>query len=37
VPRKIETKTETLAILRDWATIMTSLAAITIGIIQITK
>jgi len=37
VPKKIETKTETLAILRDWATIMASLAAITIGIIQITK
>jgi polysaccharide biosynthesis/export protein len=37
VPKKIEVKTETLAILRDWATIMASLAAITIGIIQITK
>ncbi|MBN1396869.1 MAG: SLBB domain-containing protein [Bacteroidetes bacterium] len=37
VPKKIETKTETLAILRDWATIIASLAAITIGIVQITK
>jgi polysaccharide biosynthesis/export protein len=37
VPKKIETKTETLAILRDWATIMASLAAISIGIVQITK
>ncbi len=37
VPKKIEVKTETLAILRDWATIMASMAAITIGIIQITK
>jgi polysaccharide biosynthesis/export protein len=37
VPKKIEVKTETLAILRDWATIMASIAAISIGIIQITK
>jgi polysaccharide biosynthesis/export protein len=37
VPKKIETKTETLSILSGWATIMASLAAITIGIIQITK
>jgi len=37
VPKKIETKSETLAIMRDWSTIFVSLAAITIGIIQITK
>jgi polysaccharide export outer membrane protein len=37
VPKKIVEKSETLAILRDWATIMASIAAISIGIIQITK
>lgn len=37
VPTKIETKSETLSILRDWSTILVSLAAITIGIVQITK
>ncbi|HWP81646.1 MAG TPA: SLBB domain-containing protein [Bacteroidota bacterium] len=37
VPRKIEKEDKTLPILRDLATILASLAAITIGIIQVTK
>ncbi|MGB2867097.1 MAG: SLBB domain-containing protein, partial [Bacteroidota bacterium] len=37
VPRKIEKPDNTLPVLRDMATILASLAAITIGIIQITK
>jgi polysaccharide export outer membrane protein len=37
VPKKIEKEDKTLPVLRDWATIMASIAAITIGIIQITK
>ena len=37
VPTKIEKENKTLPILRDWATITVSLAAIIIGIIQITK
>ena len=37
VPLKIEKKSETLVILRDWSTILVSLAAISIGIVQITK
>jgi protein involved in polysaccharide export with SLBB domain len=37
VPRKIEKEDRTLPILRDLATILASLAAITIGIIQVTK
>jgi len=37
VPLKVEKKSETLAILRDWSTITVSLAAIIIGIVQITK
>jgi protein involved in polysaccharide export with SLBB domain len=37
VPLKIEKENKTLPILRDWATITLSLAAIVIGIVQITK
>jgi protein involved in polysaccharide export with SLBB domain len=37
VPKKIEKENKTLPIIRDWATITVSLAAIIIGIIQITK
>jgi protein involved in polysaccharide export with SLBB domain len=37
VPKKIEKEDKTLPILRDWATITVSLAAIIIGIVQITK
>jgi protein involved in polysaccharide export with SLBB domain len=37
VPKKIIKEDKTLPVLRDWATIMASIAAITIGIIQITK
>ncbi len=37
VPQKIETEDKTLPILSAWATVMASIAAITIGIIQITK
>jgi protein involved in polysaccharide export with SLBB domain len=37
VPKKIEREDKTLPVLRDFATILASLAAITIGIIQITK
>jgi protein involved in polysaccharide export with SLBB domain len=37
VPKEIEKENKTLPIMRDWATITVSLAAIIIGIIQITK
>jgi protein involved in polysaccharide export with SLBB domain len=37
VPKKIEKEDKTLPVLRDMATILASIAAITIGIIQITK
>jgi len=37
VPLKIEKEDKTLPVMRDWATITVSLAAIIIGIIQITK
>jgi protein involved in polysaccharide export with SLBB domain len=37
VPKKIEEKTETLQILRDWAIIIANTAMITIAIYQITK
>jgi protein involved in polysaccharide export with SLBB domain len=37
VPTKIEKENKTLPVLRDWATITLSLAAIIIGIVQITK
>ena len=37
VPVKIEKENKTLPVLRDWATITLSLAAIIIGIVQITK
>ncbi len=37
VPEKIEKESNTLAILRDWATIMASIAAITVAMIQVTK
>jgi len=37
VPRKIEKEDKTLPVLRDMATILASLAAITIAIVQVTK
>jgi protein involved in polysaccharide export with SLBB domain len=37
VPKKVEKEDKTLQILTSWATVMASLAAITIGIIQVTK
>ena len=37
VPRKIETEDKTLSILAAWGTVMASLAAITIAIVQVTK
>jgi polysaccharide export outer membrane protein len=37
VPKEIERPSNTLAIIRDTATILASLAAITIGIVQVTK
>ena len=37
VPTKIEKEDKTLPIIRDWATITVSFAAIIIGIVQITK
>jgi polysaccharide biosynthesis/export protein len=37
VPKKIEKENKTLPVLRDWATLTLSLAAIIIGIVQITK
>jgi len=37
VPKKVEKEDKTLPILSAWATVMASIAAITIGIIQITK
>jgi polysaccharide biosynthesis/export protein len=37
VPIKIEHENTTLPVLRDWATIMASMAAITIGIVEVTK
>ena len=37
VPKKIETEDKTLPILAAWATVMASLAAITIAIVQVTK
>jgi protein involved in polysaccharide export with SLBB domain len=37
VPRKIETEDKSLPILSAWATVMASLAAITIAIVQVTK
>ena len=37
VPKKIETEDKTLPILTAWATVMASLAAITIAIVQVTK
>ncbi|GJQ21714.1 MAG: capsule polysaccharide transporter [Bacteroidia bacterium] len=37
VPKKVEKEDKTLPVLRDLATILASLAAITIGIIQVTK
>jgi protein involved in polysaccharide export with SLBB domain len=37
VPKKVEREDKTLQILTSWATVMASLAAITIGIIQVTK
>ena len=37
VPKKVEREDKTLPLLRDWSTIMASLAAITIAIVQVTK
>jgi hypothetical protein len=37
VPEKIETEDNTLPILRDMTTILASLAAITVALIQVTK
>jgi len=37
VPRKIETEDKTLSVLAAWGTVMASLAAITIAIVQVTK
>ncbi len=37
VPKKIEKEDTTLPVLRDWATIMASIATMLVGIIQITK
>lgn len=37
VPKKIEKEDKTLPVMRDWATIMASMAAIIIAIVQITK
>jgi len=37
IPRKIETEDKTLSILAAWGTVMASLAAITIAIVQVTK
>jgi hypothetical protein len=37
VPKKIEKEDKTLPILTAWATVMASLAAITIAIVQVTK
>lgn len=37
VPRKIEKEDKTLPILAAWATVMASLAAITVAIVQVTK
>jgi len=37
VPKRVEKEDKTLPVLRDLATILASLAAITIGIIQVTK
>lgn len=37
IPKKIEKEDKTLPVMRDWATIMASMAAIIIAIVQITK
>jgi protein involved in polysaccharide export with SLBB domain len=37
VPRKIEKEDKTLPILRDWATIMVSIATMMVAIVQVTK
>jgi hypothetical protein len=37
VPRKLETPDDTLPIIRDLATILASLAAITVALIQVSK
>ncbi len=37
VPKKIERESKTLPILRDWATIMVSIATMMIAIVQVTK
>ncbi|HTR80544.1 MAG TPA: hypothetical protein VMM58_02870, partial [Bacteroidota bacterium] len=37
VPQKVEKEDRTLPILTAWATVMASLAAITVAIVQVTK
>jgi len=37
VPKKIEKEDKTLPIIRDLATILASLAAITVALVQVTK
>ena len=37
VPRKIEKEDKTLPIIRDLATILASLAAITVALVQVTR